>query len=82
MPANITHNAGATYLLHQAGHPAKRIISIDRDSILYVNPQDEPCTAWMHRYEDGRIEFEFMPGFDASEPDDLHHGAQPLEPES
>lgn len=38
----------AHQLLERHGHPCSRAVSVDRDSILFLNSQEQPRTAWLH----------------------------------
>lgn len=35
-------------LLERHGHPCNRVVSVDRDSVLFLNSQKQPRTAWLH----------------------------------
>jgi hypothetical protein len=64
-------------LLARAGWPRADVVSVDRDSILFLSgaaPDQRPHTAWLHRFADGGLRIDIVDGFDGVEPGDLHRG--------
>ena len=57
----------ARRLLMQNGTPAKTIVRVDRDSILFINRLDEPRTAWL-TLNAGRMSITLTEGFTAEPP--------------
>lgn len=65
----------AKRLLEAHAYPCSRVISVDRDSILFVGILDRPHTAWLHRHASGRLSLTVADGFAATPPDGLHQAA-------
>lgn len=62
----------AEELLREQKHMVARVISVDRDSILYLSPTRIARTAWLH---DGKV-IKTEAGFKADPPPDLHNEAE------
>jgi hypothetical protein len=69
----------ARRLLEAARHPCRQVISVDPDSILFLNHEGRPRTAWLHVDENGNAQIRrVMLGFVAEPPAGLH--VEPTEP--
>lgn len=64
--------ADAVALLEAHNLTVERVVSVDRDSILYLNKLERPRTCWLHRPEQGRLRVRMDPGFVATEPEYWH----------
>lgn len=70
--ADLERDAERILTNHQL--PCHHIVSVDRDSILYVNNCGKPRTCWLHVAHDGRVSVNMVPGFAAVEPAGWHSG--------
>lgn len=57
----------AQRLLRSQGLPVRDVISVDVDSVLYVNPAGKARTAWL-RVDDAGLVIRDEPGFSAETP--------------
>lgn len=69
-PSDCEENARA--LLLGEGLTCERVISVDRDSILYLNMMGRARTAWLHRPQRGKLRVCITPGFASDPPEDWH----------
>ncbi len=68
----------ARRLLARNSQPCQRVISVDRDSILFITPTGRPRTAWLHLRPGGsKLLLRFVPGFGIDPPEDWLNGPQP-----
>lgn len=75
MAAPHTVRWDAKRLLEAHAYPCSRVISVDRDSILFVGILDRPHTAWLHRHATGRLSLTVTDGFAATPPAGPHEAA-------
>jgi hypothetical protein len=65
--------ADAERVLQAARYQCSRVISVDRDSILYLTHENRPRTAWLHTTPAGDPTVkQVMLGFVADPPANLH----------
>lgn len=64
--------ADAEKILARTQNPCDHIVSVDRDSILYINALGRARTAWLHHFATGRVGVTIEAGFSADPPVGLH----------
>ena len=64
--------ADAERILANNNLPCDHVVSVDRDSILYVNKQKKARTAWIDRPSDDRVRVTMAEGFAADPPYGWH----------
>lgn len=58
-------------ILEAHGYPVAKVLGVDRDSILFLNTQEKPRTAWIWRNpETGRERLRVVSGFEPDPPGD------------
>jgi hypothetical protein len=68
--ANCNEDAARLILDH--GLTLHHIVSVDYDSVLYLNALENPRTLWLHQPQRGRLRIHMESGFGASPPEGWH----------
>lgn len=76
MPVHLyraeTADEDARLLLTENGLTCRRVILVDRDSILYVNQLGRARTAWLHIPAYGPVRIKIEAGFECWPPEGWH----------